>query len=176
MEAIKGFEEYQNNTKSMDSIIEELENEKQKIDNQIHIFKVLEVASKIQNLINDEIIGKYEISKITLCYGYDYDYGHEVLYDFQDSEGANEFKKYLPSNIRGLIDDNFRILNGFKQKQINDTFSRRENTIIDIKENFREKFIDLMLSVELKSMLNYSLLQQELPANAGKSNSNKMKI
>lgn len=170
MEAIKGFTDYQNNVKSMDSIIEELENEKQKIDNQIHIFKVLEVASKIQNLINDEIIGKHDISKITLCYGYDYDYGHEVLYDFQDSEGANEFKKYLPSKIRELIDDNFRILNGFKQKQINDTFSRRENTIIDIKENFREKFIDLMLSSELRAMLSYSQMQNDLPTNSVKKN------
>jgi hypothetical protein len=169
MEVLKGFDEYQSNKKSFDTIIEKLESEKEKIDNQIHIFKVLEVASKMQNLINDEIISKLEISTIILGYGYDYDYGNEVLYDFQDSEGSNEFKKYLPSNIRELIDNNFRILNGFKTERISNKFSQREDIIVNIEEDFREKFIDLMLSGELKSMLNYSLLQNELPGNSGKT-------
>lgn len=175
MEILKRFEEYQNNKKSFDSIVNELENEKKKIDNQIHIFKVLEVASKMQKILDDEIIGKkHEISAIILCYGYDYDYGNELMCDFQDFEGCNEFKKYLPNNIIEFMDDNFRILNGFKKERINYKFSQHENVIINIEENFQEKFMDLMLSVELKSIFNYSKLQYELPVNLGKTSKIKM--
>jgi hypothetical protein len=174
MVSIRWFDEYQSKNKNINDILKDLEQRKQEIDKEMHIFKVLEIGSVIQKLIDDGTLGKYEISAITCAYRYDYDYGNELICDFHDSNGSDSFKSYLPSPFIEMIDETFKILNGFKQSNINDNFPFNKKFIIKITDNFKEKFIELMLSEPLKKILTYNELQTDLSKNEMKHN--KIKI
>lgn len=174
MEMLNAFESYQNNTKGIEDIVEEFEKEKEAINKKIHIFKVLEIGNIIQELIDNKQLNSEEISAITISYGYDYDYGNEINLDFINIEKTDSFKKYLPKELIHLINDTSSIINGFKNKNINEIFTQNTEMKIRINDNFKEKFIDLMLSSELKNILNYNELQIDL-ADKEKT-SKKMKI
>jgi hypothetical protein len=67
------------------------------------------------------------------------------------------------------INDTFRILNGFSEENIKEGFKENIDIVVPITENFKEKFIEMMLSSELKVILNYNQLHIGLPLNSNKS-------
>jgi hypothetical protein len=96
MEKLQRFEDYHNKNKDINDILKELEQQKKEINKQIHLFKVLEIGSIVQGLIDDGTLKNHEVSAIMFHHNYDYDYGNELICDFKDLDGHDSHKSYLP--------------------------------------------------------------------------------
>jgi len=163
MEILRDFSEFENNKKSANEIIMQLENDRKELNKQIHIFKVLDVGSKIQQLFDDGTFKKNDLVSIHIHYEYDYDYGNEIKYSLHKEDGEVS-RAFLPDDLIDKIGETFRIIEGFKLENINMEFNKPHTSYqVKTEENFKEKFTDLLLSDELKRVLNYSRLQNDLP-------------
>lgn len=148
------------------AVINNLEEKKNEIDKQIYIISVVSAACDIADMIQNKEFFKKNIHQMALSYNYDHDYGNQLQYVFSDKNGIELDKRTSKFNdLTDRVDEIFSSIDGFSYEQINDSFTDKYLTTLDLKTNFESEFINLMLSKELVSILEYGELQNSMTNN-----------
>src|SRR5579875_2172965 len=69
-------------------ILNELQEEKNNIDKQIHIINTISLACDIQDMIKSGDFAKFNVDRISLMFFEDRDYGNIIRYAFYDKNGT----------------------------------------------------------------------------------------
>jgi hypothetical protein len=166
MDIDKEIAEIRQRRGNSNNIINALEEQKNQIDKQIHIISIISVACDVQDMIKLGDFSSFNIDKISLIFTYDHDYGNVIRYAFHDKDG-HKIKKRIGdiSNFTEKLDEVFDLVSGWDLEWVSDLFKEKELVILNLDQSFENKFIDLMLSKELKVVLEHGELQNSMPSN-----------
>lgn len=147
-------------------VVSNLQEQKIEIDKQIYIVSVVAVACAIQDMIKAGEFSQHNIDKLLLTDVDDHDYGNVIKYKFKDKDN-NNIKKSLVmlDELTNKLDEIFDAISGFDYDQISEQFKETDSILFNLSEPFEEKFIDLMLSKELKAILEHGELQNSMSTN-----------
>jgi hypothetical protein len=156
-----------NNEKKSGDILLDLLNEEKDLENKIHIFRVLQAADQYQELIDKGLFNKNRIFSGVFDLSF-YKKGKYHSLDLKDENGNNINKEDIDKDIYEHLE---YWNNGISESKTKYGSNSNEfNLMFD--HSFKEKFIDFMLSIELKSILNATInniqLEKEMPINNGK--------
>ncbi len=153
------------NKNNVNSIINSLSGEREELDKKIHILKVIKIADAIDEIIKNGDFLQTEINYINLLNNYSDDYAYRIMVDVQSKDHRVIYNYDLLNNsvesIKGIW-ELFRILDGFNITYVNEHFGENKRKIIKLDNSFKEELLDILLSRELKTTLEYYNMEKEL--------------
>jgi hypothetical protein len=167
------------NQKTPKEIIKELREKEAETAKKIHIFSVVDLINSIEEeMVKGKIFEKYGIDKIVLKYKYDTDADVNLLgFECYHSNG-NKISAYDDrAKIQPSHDMLWRILRDFDDftaGYVNQDFLKNKNAILNANEGIGEEIANILLTRELKAILDHGKLQNDLSKNG--KNSKRMKV
>lgn len=165
MDFAKEIAEIKARTGNSYTIVNTLEEQKNEIDKKIYMVNVVSVACEIQDMINNGEFSKFNVDKLSLFYGNDLDYGNVLRYKLLDNN--KEIKK-TSAHIDDLTEKLNEILDGvsgFEIEHVSSQLKDDDSVYLNLNMTFEDKFIQLMLSKELYTILEHAELQNTLTTN-----------
>jgi len=161
-EELKKIDENKN---SINGLINALFDEQEELGKKLHVLKVIKIANDIDEMIKNDDFMKAEIIYMKLLNNYSEDYSYRVLVDLHNKDHKEISNYNLLNNpidsIKG-IGELFSILDGFRPVYASDDFMENSRKIIPLDNFFKENFINLLLSKDLKTTLEYYKMEKEL--------------
>lgn len=143
---------------NLDTIIKNLHQEKRDINKKIYIFKILRFVEDIVALAKYKEFESSKVSNAILSLYYDReDDENYIMLKFTNDRG-NPIDNSLDNKFRGEC--NFP--GDVKLLYVNENFKTNKEYIFIFNESLKEKLLDLLLSSELKTILDYSQLDNDL--------------
>lgn len=167
------FEIYQ--TLGKEKLFLKLGKEKTDIDKKIHIFEVFSTLKSIQKIFNEGKFLSAGVHFLKIKNYNDYDSGYLISFEIIDIHNKeinkyNSHNNYIPFYKK--LEKLFRSisLNDFSS----DDFKEKDVRVFAIDKNLTENLKSLFLNIELKALLDYTLLGKALAKKNSKEVKNKI--
>lgn len=163
-----------------DELRSQLYQEQNEIAKKIYIITILEAATKIEKMIDDNIYNKFNCNMIQLYCEYEPGIGNIINFDLLDQYEVKipVYKRNLPREIADVpskIKDLLFSLNGFNGDFIDEDFSQGNKIFLEIEPGLGTKVLNLLLCQEFKTELEYNQMQLSLGEN-NRTDTKKIKI
>jgi hypothetical protein len=155
--------------KSPCNVVSDLLYEQEQIKKKIHIFKVLTIATELEDRINEGFFVKHGISSLRLVYSNNYAGSGSSLYvTICDNKGKviNENSYYdtkIYSEPLKFIQSIFNPMEDLNNQFINSSFSEKEVKRFQLEPGVGKEILTLLLSDEFKKNLEYNKMNVLLP-------------
>jgi hypothetical protein len=161
--------------------INQLYQEKEEISKKIYIITILQTVDIIEQMFQNKIYDKFGTSIIRIHYEYEPDVGNIINFDLLDNFEVKipVYTKNLPKEITYLphkTKDFLHSLNGFSDDFLSKKLQEDKEIWIDIDANVGSNVRNLLLSTELKKILDYNQMQISLGESNNNSDSKKLKL
>lgn len=151
----KEIKEIFQDNKSVDSVLEELLQEKRLFDMKLHLIKVLSLCDSIENLSN---LKELNHDYIDISFEHDYEAGNILNVKF-----VKDYPHNLEVNnaIREVRQKAYALM-GMPDNFFNSTFNEGIVEKFNIEPNVSQAVSDLLLSEEIKVVFNYEKMNLSL--------------
>jgi hypothetical protein len=181
MDLIKELEKLKNGNISHQSLVDQLEQEKEDLEKKKYMVALLHTAKQVEEYVNLRNFATLNIKGFLLeCY-IDEDFYHSIRIHFYRPDGEIIHPSSMRKEYPGLTARLDEILHGgdpkywlVKTEYLNEDFIEKRSHDIDLAKGAGEKVLDALLNKELKNILDYSRMQVDLPTN--ELNSKKLKM
>lgn len=157
--------------KTVQDVLKDIELQRENIHKKEHIFKAIAIADALENMIDSGLFEQYDIQKIKMSHYYDTSVEINTMNFYLYGQDNKGFSKY---NRSGKLEDEpvepvkklkkvFDDFHLFHTKEISEDFREEDEKILEIKKGIGDEILNLLLSSELKSILSYSKLKNNLP-------------
>jgi predicted RNA-binding protein with PIN domain len=136
-----------------------------------HIFNIINLVNRIEQTNNEGLFEAQNIAFIEILHKYNSHSGNFVTLNF-----LNQNKEQIPNvdrEVYNKLSPYFAPLDGFNDKYIEKSDFELS---IDLKQNIKEQIFNVLLSAELKNVIEYSQMQIELENGNHMGNIKKTKI
>jgi hypothetical protein len=162
------------NRDAVEKIIKSILDEQAQLEKKLHIFKVISLADKIEQAIETGYFNEPKVEALTFVLDYnDFIYleiGYYLTNDDQTLFSENDNKIYYEKPI-SFFTDLFKEMGKFKAEL---TSENHEPDELKLEIGIKDKILDILLSDELKKILEYNKMQLELPTNKNNTKKSKM--
>jgi hypothetical protein len=173
MEISKELKDIALKEKSVNGILKEIRIQREEIYKKEHIFKALAVTTLIEEMIENGQFEEHGVKTIKISYHYDKNSDFNTMNFYLYGIDNKGFSKYNRSGkaedeplepVKKLkeVFDRFHI---FYTNEICEDFMPDEENIFDLKPGVGDNILNMLLSKELKAILQYSHLRNDLPKN-----------
>jgi len=167
MEIYKELIDFTNKIRSASEIVTELEEQENEIKKKKHLIKVLNIYEGLKESVKNNQFEEHNIKFLELYYVHDHDYddqnnGYVIRYELINDNNKKITRNHNNKHLIDRFDDYCDYLSNFNPDNINQNFEEKEKINLNVNENLPEKFLDLMLSNELKLIFQYNDLQNSL--------------
>lgn len=166
MDISKELEQIDNNKIRVAPLLNNLVAQREELDKKIHLFKIVQIANTIKEMVNNDEFKTDDIYSIKLFNVYDDDYGYRINFRCYDKnyDLVSEIN-WLNEPVESInvLEKLIQTLIGFNSTYINEDFVEGSNKEIIMKQGCEKDFLNLLLSKELKTTLDYSTLKKEVP-------------
>ncbi len=157
-------------------IINDLDEQEKQIKKRKHLIKIVDAAEGLHKLSEEKQFEDHQIKSMVISYRLDHDYddqnnGYVVTYKLINKNDKEISRNHGNKYFLDALDDYFDYLANFNPDNINPLFNEKEEIIITADKNLAGKFLDLMLSPELKLIVQYNDLQNSLSIKSHKKES-----
>jgi hypothetical protein len=169
MDLLKELAEIDTDQSSADNIINDIENQKYELSKKSHILKILALCNQVEKII-DEVEFKQDKIKFLKVYWEgnaqrkDIKLGFYLL-DSNKKELAVLNENYTFIKSFSMLSKETDKLGLFDPAFKSDLDPNSEDMILDAKLSIKEKLLNILLSKELKSILDYNRMQLNIPEN-----------
>jgi len=155
----------------MMQVVKDIVSEKVELKDKEHILETVNLANKLEKLVEEKFFKELQLTAIEIVCDYDYEEGYKIRVPSVSTLGgftqdANqeqiEFFEEFFSSISEHDSD-------FISKELMD------GSILELKQGIAREVINLLLSSRLKTIFDYNKMKVDLPDNNG-SNTKKIKI
>jgi hypothetical protein len=147
-----------NISSDLDIVINKLSHEKEEIQQKLHIFKMLRLAEDISKLPNLEEFNLSNADKVIVTIQYDKEDDENYIY----LSLRNKDDKKLDSKLSHILRTACRFPGGVNNEYINEDFHYDVGQKFEFDAHLKENLLNLFLSTELKAVLEYSEMDNEL--------------
>jgi hypothetical protein len=175
MEIAKELASVRNRERTTEDILADIAEQQRQLKLKDHIFKVIHITSVIEDMLVDRMFQRYDIDLVKIGQVYDYDIGNQIEFVFYNANGE-ETVKYFGNKYIEPVDklrEAFEKLDRFSTNDICEDFVKHEKSF-KVNDELPKKIMDVLLSKELKSIIQYNELQNDLHEN--NNTTRKMKI
>lgn len=181
MDITSELTEIDSNNLSVDKFLKDIEAQQYELFKKAHLLKVINFSNEVEKLVKTNIFKNYGIYFIEVYW--DRPMGsNNIKVSFLMQDKNNKRMNVLDGN-NGLIKpfSNISILadklNWFKPEFVKESALELnpKDIILDAKLGIKDKLLDILLSNELQSILNYNKMQNEL-GNSNSNNDKKLKM
>jgi len=168
MDITKELKEIDLNNENINKFVKDIEFQQHELLKKAHLLKVVNFANEVEKLIKTNIFFDYNIYFFEAYWDRPIGSSNIKLSFLIQDKSKKRMNVIDESNllikpfakISGLVDQ----LNWFKPEFIKQSALELtlEDIIIEIKPGIKDKILDILLSNELKSILNYNKMQNEL--------------
>jgi len=143
---------------NLDDVINNLESEQENINKKLYIFKILRFIDSLNQLNNVNDFKNLNVNSGTLAYGYDREENeYFIVLRFIDSDGK-QIGYNLDKNIRNACKFPGRL----DVTYLSEDFQIDKLYYLNFSMDIKKDLLDLFLSKELKSVLEYNEIDNEL--------------
>jgi hypothetical protein len=165
MDISKDLKDVKEGKTYLSTIISDLEAQKEDISKRIHLFKVVNLISVIEEFLQYGAFEENDIQMIQIWNKFDDDKGYKIYFEYYDKEGDllirfGDDGNYIEPVMS--LQSIFYDLEGYNSSYVGEKFKENAVFQFEMKEGCEEKFIDLLLSKELKASLQHSMLQNAI--------------
>lgn len=167
-----------NSTKGFgENIIKDIINEQEELEKKLYLFKVMVLANKLEDAVGKDFFKPEQIASVKIFFEfYDHIYVDTEFYLITESgekvsESHNKIYYEKPILFFGEL---FGELGRNKVDFISSDNELKEIKI-ELKSGIKEKVLEIFLSEELKTILEYNKMELDLPNN-NENNSKRMKM
>lgn len=161
------------------TVLGNLLKERDEFNKKIHVFIVLNIANAIKEMVDSDIFQKYDISSINIIHKCNDETSTNFIgYELFDSKLNKieyiifpEEKVLIAQNLNGLFVDLYDFSSDNISEELCDTTKN-----VKLVKGVDNELLDLLLSKDLKTTLDYSQLKISLPENSNKDKSTKSKL
>ncbi len=171
MDLIKELEKMEKGNLSLHEIRQEIEEQQLQLEKKAYIFKVLSIAKDVEDYIKTESFPSKDIAGIELD-SYESENEVSIAFSFFRNDGETIYHDLMKKEYPEILQRFREIFNGpafanlkdlsVKNEFLNKEFVQSGSQEFDLNEGVGEEIIDVLLSKELKSMLDYSKMQLSL--------------
>ncbi len=155
----------------LDSVVKNLDLQQEELNKKMHIFKFMRFADSIAKLKDMEDFKQLGIESGAVGYGYDNSEDeHFAVLFFFDQKGIR-LNPHNDKNLRSAC----KFPGNFNLGYINHELRVDKLYYFNFNDNIKKKLIDLFLSEELKAILEYNEIDNEL-SNKNRVDSKKHKL
>jgi hypothetical protein len=166
MDVSKELDQIDGDNDKIIPLIDSLTKERKELDKKIHLFKVVHIANEITEMLNNDEFDKDDISSIKMGNRFEDDGVFYISFLCYDKNGrVVKELNWLGEPVQSLIklEGLFQTLTGFNSIYVSENFPPDSVEKVDFHQGCEEKFLNLLLSTELKTALNYSDLKRGIP-------------
>lgn len=147
-----------NSSQDLSVIIKNLHEEQKNLNKKIHIFNILKLVEDIITLPYLEAFKEGDVHNAVISYQYDNeDDEYYLCLDF-----INNTENNLSRSLAGELRSECMFPGAINRSDINEEFNPEEKHFLAFDEFLKEKLLNLLLSKELKNILDYSQLDNDL--------------
>lgn len=175
MEIQKELSDVRENKKTFRDVIAEIKSKQEELNKKIHLFKVLDAIDVLEEMVRGKVFHKYGIDEIKFVHIQDYDIGNKLNFELYNCENG-ERQEVLKYNSSGDYSFPFSIIkslvknfDGFDEDNISEDFNNLKNVhelYFEAKKGIGERFKNLLLSKEIKTVLGFNELNNNLVSNS----------
>jgi hypothetical protein len=181
MDLIKELDKLENGNISHQTLVEQLEQEKEDLEKKKYMVALLHTAKRVEEYVCLRNFNKLNIRGFQLECAIDDDNCHSLRIHFYRPDGEIILPITMREEYPGLsarLHEVFDVGNikywFIKTEYLNEDFIEAGSHDIDLVKGAGEKVLSALLSKELKNILDYSRMQVDLPTND--INSKKLKV
>jgi hypothetical protein len=140
-----------------------------------HIFKVISLINRLEQVKNDGLFDEHEIEFIEILHKYNSPNGNFIKFNFfnADKEEVASLNHGVYNEVYNKLVSYFDALDGFNEEYIG---KRDFELNVNLNKNIKEQILSVLLSQELKTVVEFSQMQIELEHNSNVDLSKKPKI
>lgn len=171
MDISNELELMRSNFGEMSSILQTLSDQEKELAKKTYLIKVVGISSAVESMIN---LGKFEdcgVKSMKLTHVNGIAYGSSIKFTLKDKNRnemkllnlMNESKEY--TDLTEKLETLFSLLRGFGPENLSEGFTDATSKEFTLKKGADKLILQLLLSDELKAVLEYSQLQNSLETN-----------
>lgn len=165
MELTTELKNIKNNSSSVKSVLEHLKQEQIQLDKKVYIFKVLDLAKELTDMVDSGLTSANKIHGLVVHHYVNFVTDDKCIVHFLDSKGkVMDIKngKTARFNFTQKITSLFNGLGLEVLDYVSEDFQSSRECFVPLKKGVDEKILELFLNKELTSMLNCSKMQVDL--------------
>jgi hypothetical protein len=171
MDIEKEFKQFNSTSEGNREVVYDLYKQKTEIEKKIHIFNVLSFSKQMAEFVkgNIEVFQSQNVSAITMKHYRDYESGgNNVRFELLDSnnqviEEADEQQLEIWGKCMELLSGNGLL--GVDEEFINKDFKADVWVPVLLSSKIENELLELFLNKDLKSVLEFHMMQTDLPSN-----------
>lgn len=166
MDISKELDQIDGDNEKVMPLINSLTKEREELDKKIHLFKVIHIVNGITEMLDKGELTKDDISSMKMGHRFEDDGVFYISFLCYDKNGrVVKDVNWLGEQVQSLIklEELFQILTGFNSDYVNENYPPNTVEKVILKPGCEEDFLKLLLSMELKTALNYSDLKRIMP-------------
>ena len=171
MDIEKEFKQFNSASEGNKEVVYDLYKQKTEIEKKIHIFHVLGFSKQMAEFVNSnsELFQSLNVSAISFKHYRDYESGGNnvrfELLDLQNQviEDSNEQQLEIWGKCMDILSGNGLL--GVDDEFMNKEFKENVWTPVSLLNNPENQLLELFLNKDLKSVLDFHMMQNDLPSN-----------
>lgn len=167
MDIQKELKELIYDKKSVYDLRDEINQEKIKLEKQMHLILALSISEKMEKAVNQNLFRDFSFINYEIRF---YSLKLSVKYSLK-GKGNKKYKTNISQELTEFLDEialDMDLLDAKYRNQDKLSNSNPEH-ILELKPGIGQEMLELFLSKELKTVLEYNKMQIELPSNNGLS-------
>jgi hypothetical protein len=173
MDILNDFKKAGSTAKETKEVIYDLYNQKSEIERKVHLFTVLAFSREMNQFIEEQQVSTCNVSSINLRHYRDHESGcHNLLFDLLNLQHKeiehslmDEKQNQIWCKIMEMLSSNGLI--SVDNLLVNQSFIEDKNKKMSISllKNTENDILEIFLNNDLKKILQFHLMQNDLPSN-----------
>jgi hypothetical protein len=157
-------------------IVKKLELEQLELLKKMHIFKSVLLANQLERLVSTDFFSKVGMNILKLNQKYHKDFGHNINFYLVDERRNKNYTYYDTFTVEQavVLHKVFENFGMFNIELTDKKLMENMHISFDLKPGIKEKFLEIILSKELKSIYEYNNMGLELENNNSSSKKPKL--
>lgn len=164
-----------NKTTTLKDVRKILEEEKSELEKKLYLLNVLDLIECIKEFSKTNFSINNNINKLTISF-LEKEYKMYITLNWKDGQDLRVYASEhdLLYKIHCLTEKITRVSNMHVGEKVKDNHSGLKEVFLEINENLENNILELFLSKDLRSLLNYTILDSKLNNSSHNKKSNKI--